>query len=282
MNGRIILPQINPLVTQSEISEFITQKIAPNGLEGGVIGLSGGVDSSTVAFLTAYAFDQHYRKTRNRLKLVCIQLPSNTNWPGDKEYAREVIEILQSKYPGCLVEDFVVHIGGLIDAFRKEIPESLDEPYHIGNLSAEIRAVILSRFAAKKKCIILGTGNLDEDYNLGYFTKRGDGAVDISPIGGLSKRLVRVLAAHMGVPQRIIGRAPTAGLWHGQTDEGELGFKYEEAEKVLIGHGLGMSAKEIQAETGIQLGKIGKILSMHGKNKHKMCMPPVASVSFLK
>jgi NAD+ synthase len=103
----------------------------------------------------------------------------------------------------------------------------------VGNLYSEIRATVLSRFGAAKNLRIMGTGNRDEDYILGYFTKRGDGAVDNNILGNVPKRLVRQLAAYLGAPEDLVNRVPTAGLWPGQTDEGEMGISYAELDDIL-------------------------------------------------
>ena len=215
----IILSEIDPPLARREIEEFLVSRISAAGAVGGVVGLSGGIDSSTVAFLAASAFRAHNEgvdDTRRHLHVIGLSLPAGANSREDDECAREVAGILNI--------DLLVHnIQPLIDCFVEKMPGVLGDRRHIGNLSSEIRAVILSRHAAARNCLVLGTGNRDEDYCLGYFTKRGDGAVDLSPIGALSKRNVRRLARHLGVPERIVARVPTAGLWEGQTDEGELG-----------------------------------------------------------
>ncbi|MEI6971540.1 MAG: NAD(+) synthase [bacterium] len=272
----IKLREIEPAVARWQIEDFIVRKVVDAGMTGGVVGLSGGIDSSTVAFLAASAFKRHAaeKPAAGRLELLGLILPSATNSPQDEADARDVAGRLG-------IECITVGIQPLIDTFARVIPAALGNRYHVGNLSSELRAVVLSRHAAARRRLILGTGNRDEDYCLGYFTKRGDGAVDISPIGSLSKRNVRILAAHMGVPERIITKAPAAGLWHGQTDEGELGFTYEFAERVIAGHDSGLTRDAIASELGCSSEAVGKVMARYNANKHKMEMPEIAPVTFV-
>lgn len=276
MQSVIRLCEIDPAVVRREIEDFIVRKVVAAGMSGGVVGLSGGIDSSSVAYLAASAFKRYAdgNAAGGKLDLLGLILPSATNNPQDEADAREVADRLE-------IECLTIGIQPLIDRFKEVIPQALGSRYHVGNLSSEIRAVVLSRHAAARKRLILGTGNRDEDYSLGYFTKRGDGAVDISPIGSLSKRHVRILATHMGVPERIVSKAPAAGLWHGQTDEGELGFTYEFAEQVIAGHDAGLKPAEIVQALKCSHDDVDKVMARYTANKHKMDMPEIAPVTFL-
>ena len=134
--------------------------------------------------------------------------------------------------------------------------------------------------AADKNLLVLGTGNKDEDFSIGYFTKYGDGGVDISPLGNLSKRLVRILAAYIGVPDKTIHSEPSARLWAGQTDRSELGYDYDpHIETVIEGFEQSYTREEIHKITGFSYQTIDDIRNRHIKNKHKMIMPPVAKIS---
>lgn len=272
----IVLAQIDPAIVQKEIEDFLVEKIADAGASGCVVGLSGGIDSSTVACLASSAFKRHSIESPDAADLAVLGLimPAVTNQADDERDARDVAEQL-----GIEVE--LVEIQPLIDAFKQRVPQVLTERTQLGNLASEIRAIVLSRYAAARNHLIAGTGNRDEDYCLGYFTKRGDGAVDISPIGALSKRHVRILAKHLGVPDNICTKTPTAGLWRGQTDEAELGFTYEFAELVLTGQDQGLSVNETAAALECDIADVEKVRRVHGTNRHKMSMPEVAQVSYL-
>lgn len=277
----IKLPQIEPEIVCKEIGDFIVEKILYAGKTGGIIGLSGGIDSTTVAFLAKKAFDDYNNSNTTKLKLFGFIMPSEINSKNDIEDGINVAKILGINYKKILIEN-------IIKIFKKSIPEFIIKDYDKGNLSSECRAIILSRAAAYHNGLILGTGNRDEDYCLGYFTKRGDGQVDISPIGDLSKRHVREVASYLGVPNHIINKAPTAGLWEHQTDESELGFSYLEVEKVIMAKDRGYDSGQIESMFNFgYVRKIGeektlivdKILDMHKNNKHKLNMPPIAKVA---
>ncbi|MFA6605169.1 MAG: NAD(+) synthase [Patescibacteria group bacterium] len=237
---QINLPNIDPIIVSREIQNFIIQQILSAGKSGGVIGLSGGIDSTTVAYLAKQAFDSYNQKhNKIKLNLFGLIMPSKSNSIEDAKDGIRIAKNLGIDYREIAIES-------LVSSFTKLIPDIIRDDYDKGNLRSESRAIILSRVAAAKNSLILGTGNRDEDYCLGYFTKRGDGQVDISPIGDISKRHVKELASYLGVPKELVERTPTAGLWPGQTDEKELGFSYLEAETVIEGRDQGLSRQDIQ------------------------------------
>lgn len=275
--GKIVLNEIDPARARVEIEDFLIHSVLAAGMRGGVIGMSGGIDSSTVAALAASAFRRHNRENpgKDTLDAVGLILPSATNRPEDERDAREVARMAG-------INCRVIPIQPLIDAFRGAIGDLVRKRYHRGNLASEVRAVVLSRYAAATQRLVLGTGNRDEDYCLGYFTKRGDGAVDISPIGALSKRHVRQMAVHLGLPDSVITKAPTAGLWRGQTDEAELGFTYDFAENVIAGNSQGMSPTRIARALGCTLPEVDKVLARFSQNKHKTNPPAIAPVTYIR
>ncbi|VVB84670.1 putative NH(3)-dependent NAD(+) synthetase [uncultured archaeon] len=144
----------------------------------------------------------------------------------DIDDAKEVARLLGINHK-------VIEISAVLQSFSKSIPDfDKNNLTANGNLKARTRMCILYYHANLMRRMVIGTGNKTE-LLLGYFTKYGDGGVDIEPIGALYKTQVRGLARHTGVPARIIDKTPTAGLWPGQTDEGELGVTYEIADKIL-------------------------------------------------
>ena len=262
-----------PEKAAAELADQILEWTAGTGADGGVVGLSGGIDSTTTAYLTKYAFDSYNRENPGKkpLKLLGLVMPSRANDPKDKEDGLGVAEELG-------IEAKVVPIQPMADAFIEQMPEVLQKDFDIGNLYSELRATVLSRYGATNNYRIMGTGNRDEDYVLGYFTKRGDGAVDNNILGNLPKRLVRELAAFLGAPKDLVNRVPTAGLWTGQTDEGELGYTYDQAEIIQEGYDEGKTPEEIAKITGYDLKIVKDVDYRHKTTEHKRQVPPVGEV----
>jgi len=234
----IKLARMNPELVAEQIGNFIVNEITSINYTGGIIGLSGGVDSTTTAVLAKRAFDKYNLKNPvQRLELVGYILPSEVNNVKDTVDGEKVAKRLGIRYRKIGIES-------VVESFRKFIPATFEANYHKGNLMSEIRAVILHREAATEKKLVLGTGNRDEDFGAGYYTLFGDGAVHLSPIGNLPKRLVRDMACYLGFKD-LAYRVPTAGLEPGQTDFGDLGYEYDFVELVSEGELQGISHSEI-------------------------------------
>jgi len=197
------------------IVSFIRQEFAKAGFSKGVVGVSGGVDSALVAALAARALG-----ASNVYGLI---LPYRTSNPESEAHARLVIGLLGLPYERFeitpMVEPLLQRDSSMNDRRR-------------GNVMARCRMIVLYDQAAALNSLVLGTSNRTETL-LGYFTLHGDGAADIKPIAHLYKCQVRQLARHVGIPEAIVEKAPSADLWAGQTDEGELGFTYDEADQIL-------------------------------------------------
>jgi NAD+ synthetase len=203
-----------------------------------VIGLSGGVDSSTAAALIKTGFDRHNTQENQNLELVGYILPSGINRTQDERDAESVAAFLGIRYE--------IHgIENLIESYRLTNPEAFASHFHKGNMISRIRANILSTKAATENKTLAGTGNKDEDFGIGYYTLFGDGAVHISPIAGLPKRLVREIAAYLGLDKQIIQREPSAGLEPEQSDFKDLGYDYDVVELITAGLEQGFSEKTL-------------------------------------
>ncbi|MDD5005487.1 MAG: NAD(+) synthase [Candidatus Omnitrophica bacterium] len=197
-----------------EIAGWIKKKVKQAKAEGVVIGLSGGIDSSCVAVLSKMALGS------NVLGLI---LPCQSD-SQDERLAR------------LLADKFDIKVEKkTLDPVYEKLKETLPKAGKLAmvNLKPRLRMLTLYYFANKMNYLVAGCGNKSE-ITVGYFTKYGDGGADIFPLGGLLKTEVRKLAKELGIPREIIERAPTAGLWQGQTDESEMGITYEDLDKAII------------------------------------------------
>ena len=204
---------------KDKIVAFISSSITGSGAKGAVIGLSGGIDSTLTAYLTVCALGKE-----NVLGLILPEKDISSKT--DIDDAIEVAGLLGIEYRMIDISHILTSFSSVIPFFEKTAKTAN------GNLKARTRMCILYYHANLMDRMVVGTGNKTE-LLLGYFTKYGDGGVDIEPIGGLYKAQVRGLSRHIGVPHGIIEKTPTAGLWPGQTDENELGVSYEMADQIL-------------------------------------------------
>ncbi len=216
---KIKLMKIDPEIVVDSISSFVVDFVLENNKKGYVIGLSGGIDSSVTATIISNAFKKYNENNDNKLFLKGYILPSNINSKSEYERAVLLAEKLNIPYE-------IVNIQNVVDQYDNIIPKLKENKYHRGNLISRVRANFLHTFASLEDKLVAGTGNKDEDFGIGYYTLFGDGAVHVSPIGNLPKRLVYQVAEYLGVDKSIINAVPTAGLEPGQSDFFDLGYSY--------------------------------------------------------
>lgn len=231
------------------IAGWIKKELKASSKDGIVLGLSGGIDSACVAGLAKMAVGE-----KNVLGLI---MPCGSH-PEDARLGKELAAVLNIKTKE-------VALDKNYDDFVAMNPDA--NKLAKANLKPRMRMTTLYYFANSLNYIVAGTGNKSE-LLVGYFTKYGDGGVDILPIAGLLKCEVRLLAEELGVPKAIIERPPSAGLWSGQTDETEMGMTYEELDKTIV-------AIEKNDTSGIDKTLLEKVKGMMKQSEHKRCAAPM-------
>jgi len=241
------------------IVNFIKDYVSQAKVAGVILGLSGGIDSSLVATLACEAIGPE--------RVQCIMLPVDAQKDTENiANAVDLAEALQMKHELFELKEAIAAYNSL----------SLNR-VALGNLTARLRMATCYARANQENLLVIGTGNKTE-IMIGYFTKYGDGGTDILPIGDLYKENVRSLSRYMGVPKKIIDKVPSAGLWKGQTDEGEIGVSYAELDSILyLKLERGMSEEEI-ARWGIDKTKVQKVLKMMKDSEHKRKPLPIPRV----
>jgi NAD+ synthase len=201
----------------TKIERFITDQIAQSKANGVVIGISGGIDSAVVAFLSVRALGKE--------KVLGIMLPSHTTPDDNEDDANHVVKALG-------IEHVRIPIAEIIDAFGKNLPEFTEGTLPKANLQARIRMCILYYYANLRNYLVSGTTDASENF-LGYFTKHGDGACDLEPIIKVTKSDLKVMARELGVPERIIQKKSSPNLMMKHDAEEELGITYAVLDRLL-------------------------------------------------
>ncbi|MFP4082565.1 MAG: NAD+ synthase [Candidatus Aminicenantes bacterium] len=253
--------KINGPFVEKILTSFIKQELGKFNFKKGILGLSGGLDSSVCACLAARALGPP-----NVLALI---MPYGESFTADVKDAQKMAGFLD-------IQSKIIDLSPMVDAYFSKYPTS--SRILKGNKMARERMSILYDFSAREKAMILGTSNKTE-LLLGYGTIHGDMACGINPLGDLYKTQIRELAVHLGIPDKILKKTPSAGLWAGQTDEEELGLNYEKMDKILFllvdqRH----SKKEVMA-SGFKKEEVGKIIDLIKSSEFKRKLPPVAKLS---
>ena len=239
--------------------QWLRDKVTEAKTKGLVVGISGGVDSAVVAGLCIRAFPEN---------CIGVIMPSQSD-PDDKDDALWIAE-------GFELRTIEVNLGGAHTQILGQVKKDLEsqgcklegEKISQGNLKARLRMSTLYSVANALNYMVVGTDNAPESYT-GYFTKYGDGGVDLLPISSLTKAEVRAWARMLGLPMRIATRVPTAGLWEGQTDEAELGLTYDQIDRYLLGEKVSSEVQE-------------RVETLHRQSEHKRHLPPSLQLPQLK
>jgi NAD+ synthase len=243
------------------LTGFIHSEITRTGFKKAVINLSGGLDSALACFLAAEAMGP-----RN---VLAIRLPYRTSSQGSLDDAQKVIDATG-------VQSITVEITEMVEPLFAKFPDM--DNMRKGNIMARERMIVLYDQTVAFQGLAVGTGNKTEIL-LGYTTLYGDSACALNPIGDLYKTQVRQLSRALGVPQSILDKAPSADLWTGQTDEGELGFTYAEVDQLLYLLVDQRYTPQECVEAGFAEAFVRAVVERVRRNHFKRVLPPIAKIS---
>ncbi len=252
---------INTELARQILTGFIRTEVTRAGFERAVVNLSGGLDSALSCYLSAEALGAG--------NVLALRLPYKSSTPDSSEHAQLVIDALG-------VQSLTIPISEMADGLISRFP-GMDRVRQ-GNIMARVRMIVLYDQSAAFKALPVGTGNKTEIL-LGYTTLFGDSAAAINPLGDLYKSQVRQLAKAVGVPQVILDKPPTADLWLGQTDEGELGFTYSEVDQLLYLLVDERYSPEDCVAAGFEEVFVRAVLERVRRNQFKRMLPPIAKLS---
>ncbi|MBI4845856.1 MAG: NAD(+) synthase [Candidatus Omnitrophica bacterium] len=236
----------------SELVLWLKNKVKQAGAKGIVFGLSGGVDSAVVAALVKKAVGNNH---------LALLLPCHSSG-----HSLDDASLMVKRFK---LKSKIIDLTATFDQMIKIMPKGNDLAR--ANLKPRLRMMTLYYFANNLNYLVCGTGNYSECM-IGYFTKYGDGGVDILPIADMLKRDVRKLAKELNIPDKIIQKTPTADLWHGQTDEQEMGLSYDELDCIL-------SCIEQGKKCAVPRAKINKVKKMIKASEHKRVFPEIYRIN---
>jgi NAD+ synthase len=252
---------INSEVVRKILTGFIHSEITRAGFGKAVLGLSGGLDSAMSCYLAAEALGPE--------NVLAVRMPYRTSAPESMDHAGLVIQ-------ASGVRSLDVEITAMVEPLFEKFPEM--DSVRKGNIMARERMIVLYDQSSAFRGLVVGTGNKTEIL-LGYTTLYGDSASALNPLGDLYKTQIRQLARDMGVPEVIIAKPPSADLWKGQTDEGELGFTYAEVDRLLfllVDH---RYTPEECIEAGFPEPFVRAVVERIRRNHFKRVPPPIAKLS---
>ena len=231
--------------------------------KGFVVGVSGGIDSALTSTLCAMTGKN----------VIVLNMPIR-QFKREFDLSNEHIIWLKNKFPN--VSSHTIELSPVFDAFEKQIPKDIQDFLSMANSRSRLRMITLYAFACHHKLLVAGTGNKIEDFGVGFFTKYGDGGVDLSPIADLMKSEVYALANHLQVPQNILNAQPTDGLFEdGRTDEDQLGASYDDLEWAMNYTENAMTQDELSEK---QKRVLAIYQNLNKINQHKMQPVPVCKI----
>jgi NAD+ synthase len=252
---------INTDLARQILTGFIHSEITRVGYSRAVLGLSGGLDSALSCFLAAEALGPE--------NVLALRMPYKTSSPDSMEHAQQVIDILG-------VQSLTIPITEMVDPLFERFPDA--SQMRRGNAMARARMIVLYDQSEAFQGLVVGTGNKTEIL-LGYTTIYGDSANALNPIGDLYKTQARQLSRALGVPQQIIEKPPSADLWVGQTDEGELGFTYADVDQLLYLLVDQRYSPQDCVEAGFQAEFVSQVVERVRRSHFKRILPPIAKLT---
>jgi len=253
--------EINTSLARSILTGFIRSETQRAGFNKVVLGLSGGIDSALSCYLAAEALGSE--------NVLAVRMPYKTSSQESLDHAQLVIDAIG-------VQSLTIPITDMADGLISHWPDM--SSLRKGNIMARCRMIVLYDQSVVINGLVVGTGNKTEIL-LGYTTLFGDSACAFNPLGDLYKTQVRQLSRDMGIPEVIIGKAPTADLWSGQTDEGELGFTYAEVDKLLYLLVDERFTPQECVEAGFDKKFVDTVVARVRRFHFKRVMPPIAKLS---
>ena len=256
----------NPEKVIAYVVEWLRSYAEQSGMKGFVVGVSWGIDSAVTSTLCS----------KTGLPVIALEIPIHQA-ANQVSRAQEHLQWLSARFDNVTTN--TISLTGVFDAFQKRLPttdEQQQQFLSLANTRARFRMATLYYFAALHRYLVAGTGNKVEDFGVGFYTKYGDGGVDLSPIADLNKTEVFEIAAHLEVIQSIQTAAPTDGLWDdGRTDEDQLGASYPEMEWAMEA----LAQKLPESKMNSRQKEVLNIYQEHHrKNKHKMNPIPVCII----
>lgn len=256
---------INCHEIESLIMDFIKSSVKKAGLDGAIVSVSGGIDSAVTLALTVKALTPE--------KVTAITLPERDITP-----QRDITDVMQHCRQLGLTCD-TVDITSMLHVLSDNLPNfTIQDRICTGNIKSRLRMIIGYYFANMQLKMVIGTSNKTELLT-GFFTKYGDGGVDLLPLGGLYKTQIRQLGDYLKVPENIQKKPPSPGFFPGQTDEDDLGLDYATIDLILYTWEKGYTAKEISDIINVDLNKVQSILWRVKNSEHKRRLPLLLRLS---